>query len=231
MNDLASRHRILSDAQRKAEQLFIEIEVQNLIRPGVTERQVNEEIYALAYEMFGIKKYWHKRIVRAGKNTLCPYRENPPVLQINADDIAFLDLGPIFEDWEADFGRTYVLGSDPLKLKARDDIEAAWGLGKKYFDSVFGITGSQLYEYMCSLAVRYGWIYGGPHAGHLIGEFPHEQIQGDEVQNYIHPDNHQRMRDPDVHGKPRDWILEVHFVDRVRELGGFFEQLLTCDPN
>jgi hypothetical protein len=35
------------------------------------------------------------------------------------------------------------------------------------------------------------------------------------------------MRDPDQNGKPRDWILEIHFVDQQRQLGGFFEQLLT----
>ena len=39
---------------------------------------------------------------------------------INENDILFLDFGPIFEDWEADYGRTYVLGKDPLKLKLKD---------------------------------------------------------------------------------------------------------------
>ena len=34
------------------------------------------------------------------------------------DDILFLDLGPIFAEWEADFGRTYVLGDDPVKQMA-----------------------------------------------------------------------------------------------------------------
>ena len=34
---------------------------------------------------------------------------------IAADDIVYLDLGPVFEEWEADFGRTYVLGDDREK--------------------------------------------------------------------------------------------------------------------
>ena len=79
------------------------------------------------------------------------------------------------------------------------------------------------------MARRYGWEYGGPHCGHLIGNFPHEQIQGDEVENYIHPENHQRMADSDRHGAFRHWIYEIHFVDRARQIGGFFEQLLTVD--
>lgn len=105
----------LKEAQTKAEGLFREVETRRLIRPGLTEVQLNEEIYALAKEMYGITKYWHKRIVRAGKNTLLPYDDNPPDLTIGDDDILFLDFGPVFEDWEADFGRTFVLGQDPVK--------------------------------------------------------------------------------------------------------------------
>jgi Xaa-Pro dipeptidase len=32
---------------------------------------------------------------------------------------------------------------------------------------------------------------------------------------------------PDANGNRREWILEIHFVDRERKIGGFFEQLLT----
>lgn len=35
------------------------------------------------------------------------------------------------------------------------------------------------------------------------------------------------MFSTDSHGLKREWILEIHFVDREREMGGFFEQLLT----
>jgi Xaa-Pro aminopeptidase len=71
--------------------------------------------------MFGIRRYWHKRIIRAGPNTLQPYRENPPDRVIGADDIVFADFGPIFEEWEADFGRTFVLGDDPVKHRLAAD--------------------------------------------------------------------------------------------------------------
>jgi hypothetical protein len=35
------------------------------------------------------------------------------------------------------------------------------------------------------------------------------------------------MRRTDPSGRQCHWILEVHLVDREREIGGFFEQLLT----
>lgn len=226
---LVQRHRALREAETKAEQLFARIEETGIIRSGASEKQINQEIYELAFQMFGIKKYWHKRIVRAGKNTLHPYRENPPDLIVTPEDIIFLDFGPIFEDWEADLGRTYVLGNDTMKIKLRDDIEKAWDLGKAYFESKPDITSSELFHYMCQVAEENGWEFGGPHAGHLIGEFPHEKIQEEDIVNYIHPDNNKPMRDPDHNGHPRDWILEVHFVDRKLEIGGFVEKLLTVD--
>lgn len=217
----------LLDAQAKAQALFAEADAQNLIRPGILESEVNESIYALAGRLYGITRYWHKRIVRAGPNTLAPYDENPPDLTIAADDIVFLDLGPVFEEWEADFGRTFVVGNDPLKHKLRRDIEAAFASGKQYFQQHADITAAELYGHAGQLAKQFGWEYGGPIAGHLIGVFPHEKIAGDKVSLYVHPENHTRMRTPDASGRMRHWIFEIHFVDRARQIGGFYEELLT----
>src|SRR5580693_3999608 len=220
----------LLDAQAKAQALFAEVKTRGLIRTGVKETEINEGVYTLAEQMYGISRYWHKRIVRAGPNTLAPYDENPPDLTVGEDDIIFLDLGPVFEDWEADFGRTFVVGSDPLKLKLRDDVAAAFQAGKKYFREHPDITACELYRHAQDLAREYGWEFGGPIAGHLIGHFPHEKIEGDKVSLYVHPDSKLLMRLPDEHGRPRHWILEIHFVDRARQIGGFFEELLTIDP-
>jgi Xaa-Pro dipeptidase len=214
-------------AQDKAERLFRQIEAQGLVRPGVCESQVNADIYSLANEMYGIATYWHKRIVRAGSNTLAPYDENPPDLRIGEDDILFLDLGPVFEQWEADFGRTFVLGSDPVRLRMKNDVGLAFAAGKQYFDETPAITSSQLFAYARSLASKFGWEFGGPIAGHLIGQFPHEKIAGDKVTLYVHPDSDLPMRSLDEKGQKRHWILEIHFVDRERQIGGFFEALLT----
>lgn len=225
----SERHTRLRDAETKAAKLFEEAARRGMIRSGISEKTLNTEMYDIALEMYGIKKYWHKRIVRSGANTVHPYRENPPDLMIQDDDILFFDFGPVFEDWEADFGRTYVLGNDPLKLKIQREIEEAWQLGKEHYDQTPDITGAQLFNFIIGLAEARGWKFPQAHCGHLIGSFPHERIQGDEYLNYIHPDNQTKMRDPDQNGKPRDWILEIHFVDQQRQLGGFFEQLLTVE--
>jgi Xaa-Pro aminopeptidase len=214
-------------AQNKAEQLFHEVKTRGLIRAGIAESQLNQEIYDLAKEMYGISTYWHKRIVRAGANTLLPYADNPPDRTIGEDDILFLDLGPVFEEYEADFGRTFVIGSDPMKLKMREDVAKAFADGKRYFKENPDITASQLYAHAVSLAKKYGWEFDAPIAGHLIGQFPHEKIADDKVTLYVHPKSNLRMRSTDENGRTRHWILEIHFIDRNLQIGGFFEELLT----
>ncbi len=213
-------------AEKKGLDLFREVDNRGLIYSGITEKELNRAVYDLAFEMYGIKKYWHKRIVRAGANTLCPYDENPPNLVLKDDDILFLDFGPIFEDWEADIGRTFVIGGNAKKLKLRDDISDAWYETKSYFEKKVEITGAELYQYVCDLAPSYGWTFGGEIAGHLIGKFPHERLDNEDKRNYIHPDNHQNMHLPDTSGELRHWILEIHFIDQDDQIGGFFEQVL-----
>lgn len=214
-------------AQIKAEKRFHEIAARGLIRPAITESNLNEDIYALAKQMYGIDTYWHERILRAGRNILLPNAENPSDLTIGADDILFLDLGPVFEKWEADFGRTFVLGSDPVKHKLQKDVGQAFADGKRYFGGNPNITGSELYSYAQFLAVQSGREFGGAIAGHLIGKFLHERIAEDKVTLYVHPESHLPMRRLDDQGQQRHWILEIHFVNKKREIGGFFEELLT----
>lgn len=217
----------LIEAENVAQHLFSTIEERKLIKAGKSENELNEEIFKLAEELYGIKKYWHKRIVRSGMNTLAPYDENPPDLIIQEDDILFLDFGPILEEWEADLGRTFVIGNDPYKHRLKKDIELAWHEAKKWFEEQTTLTGAEYWFYIVDLAKKYGYTYGGQLGGHLIGHFPHERLEAKNYGLYVHPENPNDMFLPDSNGNKREWILEIHFVDRERKIGGFFEQLLT----
>ena len=95
----------LLDAQAKAAELFAAIGPRAIIAAGVGEVEASNAIRDLAADMFGVDRHWHKRIVRAGPNTLQPYRQNPPDRVITADDIVFCDFGPVFEQGNR-FGRT-----------------------------------------------------------------------------------------------------------------------------
>jgi Xaa-Pro aminopeptidase len=220
------RTEMLLDAQDKAAQLFAEIERSGMIRAGVGERQLSDEIRGLAADMFGVERHWHKRIVRAGENTLQPYRQNPPDRTIAEDDIVFCDFGPIFDRWEADFGRTFVLGDDLRKRALRDDLPRVWAKGRDYFDSHPDVTGAELFDRVVALSHDAGWDFGGTIAGHLVGEFPHEKIAGDAIESYIAPGSDNPMRRTDRTGRICHWILEVHLTDSARRFGGFYEELL-----
>ena len=216
-------------AQHKAEALFAEIVSRGMIRPGVLESELSAEIHSLAGTRFGVRRHWHKRIVRAGSNTLLGYHDEAADRHIATDDIVYLDLGPVFDEWEADFGRSYALGGDPDKHRLVRDIGAAFANGKRHYQSTLNLTAGEMYDYVVSLAGEAGWEFGAATAGHLIGEFPHERAPGNAQRFQIRHGNPISLREPDANGRSRHWILEVHFVDRAREIGGFFEELLTVD--
>ena len=216
----------LLDAQDKASRLFDEIVERGLVRPGIGERVLADEIRDLARDMLGVTRHWHKRIVRSGENTLATARGNPPDRVIADDDIVFLDFGPIFEEWEADFGRTFVLGDDPTKTALRDDLQPIWEAGREHFRAHPDITGEALFDHVVALSRARGWEFGGVIAGHLVGEFPHETIDGEQIDSYIAPGSQGPMRRADRSGKVCHWILEVHLVDPARRFGGFHEELL-----
>ena len=217
----AQRAENLKDAQAKANELFAEIE-RTLIRSGVGEKELSDEIHALGAERFGVRTHWHRRVIRSGPNTLFPYAENPPDRIIEDDDILFVDLGPVFEEWEADFGRTFILGSDPDKCRLRDTLEPMWQEVKAHFDKQDNTTGAELYMIACEAAHKAGYDFGGPHSGHLVGNFPHERIPNDKITLYITDGNHESMRSVDKQGNQRHWILEIHLIDKDRQIGGFF---------
>ena len=216
----------LLDAQSKAQELFDEVERRALIRPGVTERELSDEIRDLASDLLGVTRHWHKRIVRAGANTLETYKANPPSHTLTDDEILFLDFGPLFEEWEADFGRTYVLGDDPAKIALRDDIPRIWQQGRELFRNSPDITGAELFDRVVELTEEAGWHFGGEIAGHLVGEFPHEKIKGSEIDSHVAPGSDLPMRRPDNQGRACHWILEIHLVEPGRRFGGFYEELL-----
>jgi Xaa-Pro aminopeptidase len=216
-------------AQHKAEALFAEVLSEGLIQPGKLESALSAEIHALARRRFGLRRHWHKRIVRAGPNTLLTYHDDPPDRAIGADDMLYLDFGPVFESWEADFGRSYAVGSDPLKHRLVADIGAAFARGEALYRATPDLTAGDLYDYVADLATASGWEFGAPTAGHLIGHFPHERAPGNAKSLSIRHANATRLRDTDAEGRPRHWILEIHFIDRSRGFGGFLEELLTLD--
>jgi Xaa-Pro dipeptidase len=222
----------LEAAEARGNAMFDAIERAGLVRPGISEKELDDQIYILAKRDFGVNIHWHKRVVRTGVNTVCIYSDDPPNRIIAPDDTIYLDLGPVFASdnlqWEADLGRSYALGNDTNKKRLVTDLPRLFDLGKAHFEASPNITGAELYAFTCAAARDAGWEYGGPSAGHIVGEFPHSKLVPGDDRNVhrIAPRNTRRMRDPDDAGHARFWILEIHLVDKARTFGGFYERLL-----
>ena len=216
----------LLDAQRRAAELFAAVESEQLIQPGMLDSEASDAVTQLAADRFGCEKHWHKRIVRSGPNTLEPYNIDPPDRTIDADDIIFGDFGPVFDDWEGDFGRTWVLGNDPDKLRLRDDLPVVFDAGKRFFQDNAEITAEELFAEVVRLTRERGWEFGNIHCGHLVGEYPHENFPS-RTQALMMKGNTLPIRTLDPSGRIAHWILEVHLVDREKQIGGFYEELLT----
>lgn len=166
--------------------------------------------------------------MRTGINTLQPYMADPPEQIIQAGYILFFDFHPVFDGWEADLERTYVLGNDPLKLKIKANVEAAWQEANDWYFKQTSLTGAAYFNFINDLTKSYGYEFGNAIAGHIVGFYPHEQPDDpNDLCLDVHPDNHAGILQPDKQGNKRHWMLELHFTDRKNNIGALFEQLLA----
>ena len=220
------RRAALEAAEVKALAMFDAIEAAGFIAPGRTEAEVTQDIFALAETRFGVAQHWHRQIVRTGANTLTTAADYPEALTIAADDTVYVDLGPVFEAWEADIGRTYAVGVDPEKHRLVVDLPRVFDRVQAHYKASPDITGAELYAFAQAAADEAGWVFGGAIAGHWVGDFPHNRWPGERDTKAIWPANTFPMHTTDHLGRARNWILEIHLVDRARTFGGFYERLL-----
>jgi Xaa-Pro dipeptidase len=224
----ADRLARLREADRKGLALLDRIEAAELIAPGRSEREVGEDIRILARDEFGVEHHWHDRLVRAGANTLAIAGEEMPERIIGADDMVFVDLGPVFAAWEADVGRSYAIGGDPAKRALCANLDVQFEIVRAHYLAHPDITGAELYDVACVSAAKAGWRYGGKIAGHIVGEYNHRDWPGDRNLARIGPMNPTKLSGADHLGRHRYWILEIHLVEPGGKFAGFYERLL--DP-
>ncbi len=163
--------------------------------------------------------------MRAGPNTVCIFSDDPPVHRIAADDLVYLDLGPVIEDWEAISAGLTRSATIRARRALAADLPRLFDIVAAHYHASPDITCEQLYAYAQQTAEQAGWQFGGEIAGHTIqGKFPHAPVP--RAGRLIAAGNASRMRDPDAAGNERHWILEIHLVDKARTFGGFYERLL-----
>lgn len=149
---------------------------------------------------------------------------------IKNDDIVFFDFGPIFNGWS----RWKNLCDWQRSVKTKIKKRCGRSLGRLTDDDREpNLPVQPVFTDVTELAKNYGWEFGGDIAGHIVGRYPHEQLDDPADLDWISiPTITAALTDfflLDKHGNKRNWILEIQFVDRINNIGAFFEQLLTTD--
>jgi methionyl aminopeptidase len=188
------------------------------IRPGMTE----EEAKATARDMLerlGMRRGWHHIIVRCGPNTTKDFMErSEPGVVLGDNDIFFVDIGPIYDNMEGDAGETFVFGSDPEHLRAKEEVRLIWDEVRCAWFAT-GLNGKELYDMAIETADQYGWRLNMDLSGHRLGDFPHSaHYEGPLAVVQFRPN-------------PNLWVLEIAIAHPERKFGAFYEDLLLEDQS
>ena len=161
----------------------------------------------------GASHTWHPTYIRFGDDTIRPSREGiDPQRRLRATDIVVVDLGPVWDGYEGDYGDTFVFGDSPLHLACKtalhevfDETREAW---------LRGLTGRELYDFAEQSAVSKGWRLARNLAGHRLADFPHALFESKE------------LADLEIPPSEMAWVLEIQLCHPTEPVGGFFEDML-----
>ncbi|MFP5384622.1 MAG: M24 family metallopeptidase [Bacteriovoracia bacterium] len=191
----------------------ITYELASLIRPGMIEEDAHK-LYKELCLKYPVEKQWHPPKLRFGPNTICNFKDLSVPYVLKEDDIFFIDIGPVVEGHEADYGETFFLGSN-------FDHKRICDAQKKVFRKVTdhwkrnGEKGSLLYEFAKKSADEEGFILNSGQDGHRIGDFPH------------HVHFRGGLAECEEKVIPNAWILEIHLWQPDKKYGAFFEDILS----
>ena len=197
--------------------------------PACSRARPRAAIKDLAADLFGVKRHWHKRIIRSGPNTLQPYQENPPDRMIDRRRHRLRRLRP---DLRRLGGRLRAHLGDrrrPRQARLRDDLSA--DVRRRASASSTPTPNHRrtaLRRGRAAMSSGAGWEYRQLPLRPPRRRVPSRGLRG-RPHRLAHRDRQHRAdaSHRSVGPASRHWILEVHLVDRERQIGGFYEELLT----
>jgi Xaa-Pro aminopeptidase len=186
------------------------------VEPGMLEEDATEMIKDLLTER-DMLRGWHDIYIRFGRNTLKTFgAPSDPGVRLGENDIFFIDIGPVWKEWEGDGGETFTVGIDAEMERAAVDVKKLFHIVRHKWMST-GMSGKALYEFATEEAKQMGWELNLDLSGHRLSDFPHAAI-------YDGP-----MADIDFKPSPLLWVLEMHVRHPERGFGAFYEDMLLDD--
>jgi Xaa-Pro aminopeptidase len=184
------------------------------VKAGMLEEDANKLVVDTLKEM-GATKAFHKPYIRFGSNTTITFgADSVPGVRLGEDDIFFIDIAPVWDEYEGDAGDTFVTGSNPdLKRCAQDARRIFEAVEKKW--KTEKATGVQLYEFAQQLAEDLGWELNMDLGGHRLGDYS-------SAEHYEGP-----LHEIAFHPKAHIWMVEIHIRHPEKPFGAFYEDLLV----
>lgn len=188
-------------------------EVAAQVKAGMNEADI-QSLLKDALAARGSEKPWHKPVVRIGSDTVKTFHPlSDPDLRLAETDIFFLDIGPVWDGYEADVGDSFVLGQDAEMIRCAADCRVLFEIVRReWLES--GRSGSELYRFADQQAKERGWQLVLEVDGHRLGDFPH------------HAHYRGGMSEVDFRPSADAWVLEIQLRHPTREFGAFYEDLL-----
>jgi len=183
------------------------------VRPGMLEEDANKMVVKTLQEM-GSTKSFHKPYIRFGSNTTVTFgAPSEPGVILGADDIFFIDVGPVFGEYEGDAGDTFVTGANPEYRRAADDARTLFAEMLEKWKTEQA-TGVELYRFAVERAKELGWDLNLDLGGHRLGDYPSgEHYEGPLSEIAFTP-------------APNIWMVEIHLRHPEQPFGSFYEDLL-----
>ena len=187
-------------------------ELASNIQPGMIEADAHE-LYKTICKEKGVEKNWHAPKLRFGPNTLKTFKELSDPYTLQSDDIFYIDIGPIVDGHEADYGETFKLGQNLEHTRIIESSKALFLEVREYWRTS-GVSGKELYEWASMRAESLGYHLNMGSDGHRISDFPH----------------HIFFKGAIIDCKevliPNAWILEIQLDHPSHKFGAFYEDIL-----
>ena len=165
------------------------------------------------FKMLKVEKSWHPPKIRFGADTIKTFKEKSnPDLVLQEEDIYFVDIGPVVDHHEGDYGMTFTVGANPQLALLQRASREIFDLGKKMWKE--GMSGEALYRELEQQAKMRGLVLDDRMKGHRIGDFPH------------HVNWRGGLDGCDRVPAENKWVLEIHLIDETLKRGSFFEDIL-----
>ena len=165
----------------------------------------------------GSSHTWHPTYIRFGDDTVRTPRQGVEQgRKLRDTDIAVVDLGPVWDGYEGDFGDTIVFGENSLYRACAQAARDVFTAAKEAWQT--GLTGRELYDFAETAAARGGWQLERNLAGHRISDFPHALF------------GPAKLAEMEIVPSDTVWVLEIQLRHPIEPVGAFYEDILIGTP-